>query len=442
MLLSLLALLLAGPGRAADAPALRSATLDNGLKVSIYPDPSLPIVATQVWVQVGSAHEAPNEKGFAHLFEHLMFGKTTTYDKEAYSRHHTVYGGYENAYTMFDNTVYLSQIPPEGHGQVLVFEADRMRNLVLDADNLANEQKIVTEELRLRTQNDPTARMIGPALEAIFGKHPYGHSPAGTEEDIAAADLALVRKFYSGYYHPANMHLVVVGPVDPDAEMARIQELFGPLGGERLVPPDVPALTNWPLPDRVELREDIPPIKVAAQLYRGPSARDPDYWAFRVMMEMLSGGELDRFREELVTRRGKAVEAFAQNAELRAGTLFIAGSISLPFRREKRAFALIDQTLDTLDQGDWRSQELLDTARRRLLVEELGRRYYADQLADAVGQAYAWQGDDQLGVGGAAAAIDAVTLPQVEAAWERYIVGATPTRVFARHGAAQIEDTP
>ena len=156
----------------------------------------MPIVATQILVQVGSAHEASNEAGFAHLFEHLMFGATSNHDKEAYSRHHTINGGSENAYTSFDNTVYISEIGPLVHDQVLVLEADRMANLVLSQDNLDNEKKIVTEELRLRTENNPVSRLLGPALEGLFGDHPYGHSPAGTKEDLAAADLGLVQKFY------------------------------------------------------------------------------------------------------------------------------------------------------------------------------------------------------------------------------------------------------
>ncbi len=442
LLPSVLCLALAGPARAADPPGLTSSTLANGLKVSIYADPSLPLVATQMWVQVGSAHEASNEKGFAHLFEHLMFGKTTNYDKEAYSRHHTEQGGNENAYTSFDNTVYISEIRPAAHDAVLVFEADRMRNLVIDADNLENEKKIVTEELRLRTENDPSARLVGPALEAVFGAHPYGHSPAGTQEDIAAADLDLVRKFYNGYYQPGNMHLVVVGPVDAAATLARVEALFGPLGGERLTPPEVPPLSTWSLPERVALEEDLPPIKVAAQLMRGPSARDADYWAWLVLMEMMAGGELDRFREDLVGERGKAVEAFTISAELRAGTILALGSISLPWRREAKAFQYIDQSLAALDQGDWRNEEVLATARRRLLREKLQESYYAEALAGSIGQAYAWQGDDRLALGGAAAAIDAVTLAQVEAAWDQYVMAAPPSRVFVRRGKAQIEETP
>ena len=119
--------LLAGPPASADS--LRTVTLDNGLIVSVYPDSSNPLVATEVWYHVGSAQEAPGSRGLAHLFEHLMFGPTQAYDGEAFARHHHRHGGYENAYTTPDETVYVSLIAPEHHDRVLEMEAQRMRGL-------------------------------------------------------------------------------------------------------------------------------------------------------------------------------------------------------------------------------------------------------------------------------------------------------------------------
>ena len=142
------------------------ATLENGLEVSILADDSHPVVATQVWMAVGSSHETASEQGFAHLFEHMMFGVTENYGKEDYNRHHIVHGGSENAYTSFDNTVYISEIPPAGHEQVLVFEADRMSNLVLSQENLDNEKKIVNLYFRnlKKTSSARVLSKISPSL--------------------------------------------------------------------------------------------------------------------------------------------------------------------------------------------------------------------------------------------------------------------------------------
>ena len=414
-----------------------SETLDNGMHVSILADPDLPIVATQVWIQVGSAHEADSELGFAHLFEHLMFGDTSTHGKEDYARHHTVNGGYENAYTMFDNTVYISNIGPDAHDEVLHYESDRLQNLVLSQENLDNEIKIVTEELRLRTENNPFARLLGPALSGIFGEHPYAHSPAGTKEDLANADLELVQKFYAGYYRPENVHLVIVGPVHGPSTMQKVKEQFGGIEGEALTPPEVPSLTAVAYPDRVELTEDIPPIKVAGLFYVGPTMRSADWYPWKLMTEMLAGGELDHFREALVTDRGKAVEAVTITEELEAGAILAFGSISLPIRRKEKAISLLHETVDALGEGDWLSEESLATARRRMLRAELERTWFAERLADDIGLAYAWQGDDRLALEGSAEAIRAVTLEQVREAWNTWIAEATPVEVFIKKGATQ-----
>lgn len=410
-------------------------TLDNGLKVSVLSDPDHPVVATQTWVAVGSAHEADSEAGFAHLFEHFMFGDTSTYGKDVYSLHHTRHGGTENAYTAFDNTVYISEIPPSYHPFVLELEADRLVNLVLDQDNLDNEKKIVTEELRLRTENNPFGRLLISALAGLFGEHPYGHSPAGTKEDIQAADLELARKFYEGYYRPANLHLVVVGPVNGPWTLERIEALYGGLPAEHAEPPAVPELSDWNFPERVELKDDIPPIKVAANVYIAPSATSEDYWAMKVLGQMLSGGAVDRFREELVGRRGKALDASGMYVDqFKAGGLVVFGSVSLPWRSKRRALRLVDQSIEALDQGDWLTQENLEIARRALLRDELQGRYYAASQADDIGRAWAYMGDDQLGVDGFAEHIAAVTLADVQSVWTRYIAGAQPVEFFVKKG--------
>ena len=101
-----------------------------------------------------------------------------------------------------------------------------------------------------------------------------------------------------------------------------------------------------------------------------------------------------------------------------------------------RSFRLLNKTVDTLNEGDWMSEENLETVRRRMLRDELSRSYYAASMADAIGQAYAWQGDDRLALEGASEAIDAVTLDQVRAAWQAYVIDADPVELFIKKGKA------
>jgi zinc protease len=411
-------------------------TLDNGLAVSIRSDPDMPIVSTQIWLSVGSAHEADKEQGFAHLFEHLMFGDTTTYDNEQYGRHHTRNGGYENAYTSFDNTVYISMIQPAAHDRVLVFEADRLQNLVLSQENLDNEKKIVTEELRLRGENNPISRLIDPLLSGIFGDHPYGHTPAGTKEQINGADLELTRKFYEGYYHPANAHLVITGAVHPATTLATVEELFGGLEGERLEPPDVPLLTEWEFPERVVLTEDLPPVKASALVYFTPPMSHPDYWAIQLMNKMIATGRVDYFREHLVKERKKAIDAGVESEYLAQGGINVMYSVSLPTRRDGRALSLLHQSRDHLGELGWLTEEGLTTARRGLMRSELERAYFASQQADAIGTAQAMQGNAALGLS-TSEQIETVTLEQVQAAWETYIMNGKPLEVVLKRGKTQ-----
>jgi zinc protease len=196
---------------AAPPPGFIDRVLANGLEVTIAADSTLPIVATRVWYHVGAANETKNTRGFAHLFEHLMFSGTPAHPKGVWEAHHHRFGGVENAHTSWDETTYESDIPPAGFHEVLVMEADRMVNLKLDAEALENEKKIVTEELRATIENDPYDRMLTAALKALCGDHPYAVTPLGTKEEIAAATLDQARAFYTRYYRPKNAHLVIVG---------------------------------------------------------------------------------------------------------------------------------------------------------------------------------------------------------------------------------------
>ncbi|MFM2247755.1 MAG: hypothetical protein RL071_3830 [Pseudomonadota bacterium] len=438
----------AAPAPAAAPPAppargLISKVLDNGLRVSVWSDPDMPLVATQTWVEVGSAHEAPQELGFAHLFEHLMFGETKTWPGEAYSRFHTRLGGSENAYTSFDNTVYISLIAPEGHSGVLEFEADRLQHLVLDPENLRNEQRIVTEELRLRTENEPASRLLGPALQAIFGAHPYGHSPVGTRAAIANADLTLVQKFYAGYYAPQNLHLVIVGPVDGPAKIAEVERLFGGIQKQALTPPVVPPLSTWDFPERVELREDLPPVKIAARVFWGPDLSSPDWPAWQLLSEMLAGGEAPPLRRLLVEEQKDALEAITVPGNLKAGSLLAFASVHLPWIGERKAFSRLDAAIETLGAPTVLSQERLDTARRRLLQERLRAGTFAEERAQKLGEAQSWRGDVRLGIDDGAAALDAVTLAQVQALWARTQAQEQAMAAWVRRGpAAEIAEGP
>jgi zinc protease len=430
-LLSCAARLEPGVAGTAVPPDRISETLDNGLQVTIVADPELPVVATQVWYHVGSANEDPESRGFAHLFEHLMFGGTRRFPKEAYARHHTDHGGYENAYTSTDETVYISEIVPEHHDRVLEMEADRMVNLLLNEENLANEKRIVTEELRLGTENDPLARVMVAAQKAVLGEHPYAYSPVGTKQDVAAATLEYCRKFYGKYYGPRNAHLVIVGPVDGPAKMERVRELFGPIPATGTTPPEVPPLAGWSYPDDVVLKEDLPPAETALYGFPMPGPDSPEYWAVLVLSQMMGHAEVDPFAEILVDRRNKAVYADTQWFFLRRGSVLILAAAHLPYRRKATAYRLTEQTLEELSSLQWLTEETLEGARKTLLRREWAAVYYAESRAREIGEA-AWSFGDESIAFRRADRIREVTREQVAGVFRKYVTEAEPIRVYLR----------
>jgi zinc protease len=413
-----------------------SKTLDSGLTVSIYSNPALPVVATQTWVHVGSAHEADNELGFAHLFEHLMFGATDTHDADTYGRHHMVHGGSNNAYVKFDETVYISTISPEGHDRVLQLEADRLSNLVLSADNLAREKKVVTEELRMRMENNPMSRMAGATMKAVFGDHPYSHMPSGTKATVMAADLDLVKRFYEGYYHPANMHLVIVGPVSGPETMAKVENLYAELDKTHLEPRSIPAFRDQSFPERVTLKEDLPPLKIAGQVYWGPREGDPEYAAWTMMTSMLTSGSVSPLERVLVHEQNDALETLIMPGDMQAGSVLAFGSVSLAWRRTSKAFGSLGDAVDGLGSQGWLTAENLESTRKRLLHADLKERYIAAEIAENIGRSYRRTGDAKRGLGGNASALEAVTLAQVEAAWQTWILDVEPMEVMLKKGKA------
>ncbi len=408
-----------------------SVVLDNGLRVSILPDPENTVVATRLWFHVGSANEEANSRGFAHLFEHLMFGKTTHHDKDEYANHHHRYGGYENAYTSFDETVYVSTISKEHHSEVLEFEADRMVNLVLDEENLENEKKIVSEELRMSMENDPFSRVGVTALKAVMGDHPYAYTPGGTREDVGAATLDQSREFYESYYRPRNAHMVIAGPVDAARTLAEVRRQFGSLPVDGVTPPDVPALIDWEFPEEVDLKEDLPPAEIAILGYVLPPAAAEEHWAILLMQQILGGGAVDPFEDFLVTRRRKAVYASTDWMTTRRGAALMFNAAFLPYRSKKKAFRLMDQARDELATLEWLTDETLANAKRTVMRRELNRLYFSGSRADAIGQAQWWLGDDRLAFE-AADRIEAVTRDEVARVFRTYVVEARPIRVYLR----------
>jgi zinc protease len=431
-----LALLLAAgctaPAAGGVPPGFHHERLPNGLAVSVLEDPALEVVATQVWYHVGAADEEPESRGLAHLFEHLMFGASERDPAGEYSSYHTRHGGTENAYTTSDETVYVSEIAPEHFGPVLAMEAARMRGLAIDRESLENEKRIVTEELRLRTENDPVARAFLTVQEAVFGEHPYARAPTGRKEDIAGTTVEACRAFYDRHYRPDNAHIVVVGPLPAADVLAEVHALFGAIPGgvtERAV---IPALVDWEFPAApIVVEEDLPPVETAALAFPFPPADARERYAIELLGHLLAGGAVDPFREEIVTRRGRALEAGVERLGFRRGAALVFYAVSLPYRRMDTAFDHAREGIAHLSRLEWLTEESLEAARRALLRHDHAESFYAADRAGGIGRAAWWLGDPREAFE-FERGIAAVTREEIVEIWRRHVAQAEPIRVYTK----------
>jgi len=421
------ALLAAGVERLGDGRDFVHARLENGLEVSIVADPRLELVATQVWYHVGSADEDEGSRGLAHLFEHLMFGPTERFEKDAVFHWHHRHGGDNNAYTSFDETVYVSEIAPPHHLRVLDLEAARMNGLRVGAEELANEQRIVTEELRLSTENDPFTRVMVRALDLALAGHPYAWTPVGTKEDIAAASVESCEGFYSRFYHASNAHVVVVGPVDPLETLAAVEQAFGELPARSTARREIPELTGIEPRDLV-LSEELPPVETAILFFALPPADHEDAAALAVLQKMLFGRS-DPFRDDLVRKRKNALEAGVEVLLNRRGGALGFYAAHLPYRRKETAFRQIRRTLARLETELDASR--LRAARREIAQEDSARRFRAQTMARGLGIAR-WHQGDAREAWRRRGRLEAVTLEDVHRVWRRYVVEAESLRMYVK----------
>ena len=282
-------------------------TLDNGLRVVVSEDHLAPVVAVNIWYNVGSRHETPGQTGFAHLFEHLMFQGSRNVGRTDHFGLISEAGGTLNGTTWCDRTNYYETIPSNHLETALWLEADRMGGLLdaLDQDNLDNQRDVVKNEKRQTRDNQPYGRWLELFHELGYpAGHPYQHSTIGSMEDLDAASLEDARNFYSTWYAPDNAVLSIVGDVETDAALAAVRKYFDgipakgsfPQPPPSTVPPHIGQEVRRVVPDRVP----VPRVFVG---YRIPPFGTKEFDAVEVLATILGGGRGSRLYKALVLER-------------------------------------------------------------------------------------------------------------------------------------------
>jgi zinc protease len=334
--LSILLALLPAAALAADRRYdYREKVLDNGLTVLTLEDHSSPIVAVQVWYHVGSKDEDPQRQGFAHMFEHMMFRGTDKLGSKDHFDFIRRTGGDCNAYTAFDNTTYINELPSNQLELILWLEAERMAFLRVDEKGFHDERKVVEEERRMRSLNAPYGMVPERLLAEVFTVHPYRWTPIGQIPHLRAATIEELQAFWDKYYVPANATLVIVGDVTHDKAHELADRYFGWIP-KMPAPPRVtvkePAQTEKKV---ITIPEKKGPIPIVGVVYRGVPTTHPDALPLEMLMNILGGGESSRIYKDLVKDKRICQVAVGGSVSFEDDGLFGAGAAVLPLVGDK-----------------------------------------------------------------------------------------------------------
>ncbi len=309
---------LMGPALAQTAPDGWKVTdfqLDNGMEVVVIPDLRAPIVTHMVWYKVGSADEPPGKSGIAHFFEHLMFKGTTNHKAGEFDAAISAIGGSNNAFTSYDYTAFYETVTPQALGEMMDFEADRMRNLILTDDVIATERDVILEERRSRIDNNPSALLDEEVNATLYQNQPYRIPVIGWMQEMEQLNRTDAKAFYDHYYTPNNAVLVVAGDVEPETVKKLAEKTFGKLERGPALPPRIrPVEPEQNTQRTVTLRDTRVSVPSFSTQWVVPSYHSQQHGeaeALDLLAEILGGGTRSRLYQQLVVKQGIAASAGA-----------------------------------------------------------------------------------------------------------------------------------
>ncbi len=276
-------------------------TLQNGLRVLIHEDKSTPMAVVNVLYDVGARDENPDKTGFAHLFEHLMFGGSKNIP--VYDEPLQVAGGENNAFTTNDLTNYYCQLPAENLETALWLESDRMLSLAFSKKSLEVQRKVVCEEFKEHYINKPYGDVWHKLRALIYTKHPYKWMTIGASlQHIEEATIEDVKAFFYKHYTPCNAILVIAGNIETEKTIQLVEKWFGPIpSGEkytRALPIEPPQLA----PRHLEIKTNVP-VDALYKCWHIYARTDKRYYAADLITDILGGGGSSRLFQSLVKEK-------------------------------------------------------------------------------------------------------------------------------------------
>ena len=410
MVFFLAALLACAPQQS--QPKVLRATLDNGLRVVIVPDPLAPVAAIVVNYLVGSNEAPPGFPGTAHAQEHMMFRGSPGLSANRLADLTAAMGGVFDADTQQTVTQYFFTVPVADLEVALHIEAIRMRG-VLDTERLWSQERGAIEQEVAQDLSDPEYVMYTQLLADMFKGTPYAHDALGTRASFDQTTGAMLKTFYDTWYAPNNAILVVAGKVDPHQTLAAVKKLFGPIAKKNL-PPRAPIHLQPVTPEKLRLKTDFPYGLVLVS-FRMPGFDSPDYAASRVLADVLNSQRGNLYD---LAATGKALSTgFALSTLPQAGLGYAVAA----FPQGSDAQTLLQQVKEVLSGyvKNGFPADLVSAAQKRELAEAELQKNSVTGLAMAWSRALAVEGrqspEDNV------KAVAKVTVEEVDRVARRYL---------------------
>jgi predicted Zn-dependent peptidase len=331
-------------------------TLQNGLRVVVHEDPNVQIAVVNVLYDVGSRDESPDKTGFAHLFEHLMFGGSVNipdYDNELQK-----VGGENNAFTSPDITNYYMTLPAQSLETGFWLESDRMLALNFNPDVLEVQRKVVIEEFKQRYLNQPYGDVWLKLRPLAYKRHPYQWPTIGKDiSHIENATMQQVRDFFYTHYRPDQAVLVVAGNVKSKYVKEIAEKWFGPIPRGKGYVRDLVREPDQKEYRRLDVEADVPSSALYL-CFHVPGRFDPDYYAADLLSDIIGRGKSSRLYSSLVSERNLFTNINAyMTGSLDPGLLVIQGQLKTGVSTDEAEAAVFD-ILDEIGQESITEEEL------------------------------------------------------------------------------------
>ena len=396
--------------------------LKNGLRVIVKEDHRAPTVVNMIWYRAGSMDEKDGYSGVAHALEHLMFKGTKKYKSGEFNRIVAAAGGNDNAFTSRDYTAYFQIVPKRALPQMMALEADRMQNLAFSKAEFASEIKVVMEERRMRTEDNPHALVYEAMNAAAFKAHPYRRPVIGWMDDLENMTWQDAMTWYKDWYTPSNAYVVIVGDVNKDEVFRLAEKYYG-----SIKPHTLPVRKPQEEPEQkgikrvtVKAPSTLPYLAMAWKVPKlNDVEKDVDPYALEVLAAVLDGHDAARFSRTLVreTRIAQSAGAGYDGTVRGESTFYLDGQPGEGRSVTELEAALRNELRKVQEQGV--SEDELKRVKVQLVASQVYKRdsmmAQAMEIGGIEAAGFRWRDIDPM-----LEKLKAVTAEQVQAVAKKY----------------------